>query len=68
MSIDTLVYEKKNNQARIAALASGEMRELEIVDFTTAGEGNIYLGRITRKIDWENRIFSGYRRQQRSFH
>ena len=36
MSIDTLVYEKKNNQARIAALASGEMRELEIVDFPTA--------------------------------
>ncbi|MFR8204943.1 MAG: hypothetical protein ACLU99_00325 [Alphaproteobacteria bacterium] len=54
MSIDTLVYEKKNNQARIAALASGEMRELEIVDFTTAGEGNIYLGRITRKIDLAN--------------
>ena len=52
MSIDTLVYEKKNNQARIAALASGEMRELEIVDFTTAGEGNIYLGRITRKTEW----------------
>lgn len=52
--IDTIVYEKSSKQAWIAALADGKLQELEIVDFEKAGEGNIYLGRITHKIELAN--------------
>ena len=48
---DVIVYEQKSAQTRIALLDDGEMRGLEIIDENKAAEGNIYLGRITKKID-----------------
>lgn len=51
MSTDVIVCEKKNAQTRIALLDSGELRELEFVKENQAVEGNIYLGRITHKLD-----------------
>lgn len=54
MAIDTVVYEKKGSIVRIAGLKSGELRELEIIDYNKASEGNIYLGKITKKIELAN--------------
>ena len=54
MAVDTIVYEKKPGQTRIAGLKGGDLREIEILDANKAGEGNIYLGRITNKIDLAN--------------
>ena len=54
MLIDTIVYEKKNNVIRIAGLENGSISSLEIVDLGKAAEGNIYLGRITKKIELPN--------------
>lgn len=54
MAIDTVVYEKKGSIVRIAGLKSGELRELEIIDYNKASEGNVYLGKITKKIELAN--------------
>ncbi len=54
MSIDTIVYESKNTATRIALLSGGELVELEIVPENRAVEGNIYLGKIARKVDLAN--------------
>lgn len=54
MAIDTIVYEKKAGRTRIAGLQGGDLREVEIIDANKAGEGNVYLGRITNKIDLAN--------------
>lgn len=54
MSIDTIVYESKNTATRIALLGGGELVELEIVPENRAVEGNIYLGKIARKVDLAN--------------
>lgn len=54
MTVDTIVYETKNSGARIALLGNGVMEELEISAENKAAEGNIYLGRICRKIDLAN--------------
>ncbi len=54
MAVDTIVYEKRPGQTRIAGLKGGDLREIEILDANKAGEGNIYLGRITNKIDLAN--------------
>ena len=54
MAVDTIVYEKKAGRTRIAGLKGGDLREVEIIDAGKAGEGNIYLGRITNKIDLAN--------------
>lgn len=51
MKIDTIIYEKKNSVARIASMFDGDLRELEIIEDNKAAEGNIYLGRITHKLD-----------------
>lgn len=51
MSIDTIVYEKKNSSIRMALLEQGNLRELEFSHENAASEGNIYLGKITRKIE-----------------
>lgn len=51
MKIDTIVYEKKNSVTRVASLNNGELRELEIIQENKAAEGNIYLGKITHKLD-----------------
>ncbi len=51
MKIDTVLYEKKNAETSIALLSGGRLCELEITADGKAAEGNIYLGKITRKID-----------------
>lgn len=52
--IDTLVYENKNNLIRVAGLAQGVLQRLDVVDLSKALEGNVYLGRITKKIELAN--------------
>lgn len=52
--IDTLVYENKNNLIRVAGLAQGVLQKLDVVDLSKALEGNIYLGRIAKKIELAN--------------
>lgn len=54
MSIDTIVYEQKSGQSRIALLEDGRLCEYE--QFNDAGvcEGNIYLGKITGKTELAN--------------
>ena len=54
MSIDTIVYEKNNTAVRIAFMEKGDVRELEFFNENAAAEGNIYLGKITRKIELAN--------------
>ena len=51
MKTDVIVYEKKNALTRIALLGAGEPQEFEFIKENQAAEGNIYLGRITRKLD-----------------
>lgn len=51
MSIDTIVYEKHNSAATLALMEDGNLLELIFANENAAAEGNIYLGRITRKIE-----------------
>lgn len=54
MKADTLVYEKKGNQVRLAVLEDGKLAELLIYNDNQAVEGNVYLGRITHKLELAN--------------
>ena len=54
MIANTLVYEKNNNEIRLAALDNGSMVEFDIYNENNAVEGNIYLGRIKKKINLAN--------------
>lgn len=54
MTIDTIVYEAKSNVTRIALLGNGDLKELEIIEANRALEGNIYLGKVTRKVELAN--------------
>lgn len=54
MTIDTIVYEVKNSTVRIALLNDGRLEEIDISAENKVSEGNIYLGRISRKIDLAN--------------
>lgn len=54
MKADTIVYEKKNNIVRLAVLNNGQMVEFDTFDETSAVEGNVYLGRITHKLELAN--------------
>ena len=54
MSIDTIVYETKNNSTRIALLGDGSLKELEIIEANRALEGNIYLGKVAKKVELAN--------------
>lgn len=54
MTVDTIVYEKGNAYTTIALMNEGRVKEIEIIDNAKAAEGNIYLGKITRKIDLAN--------------
>lgn len=54
MSIDAIIYESKNSTVRIALLSNGRLEEIDIAAENKATEGNIYLGRICRKIDLAN--------------
>ncbi len=52
--INKLVIENKNGIKKIACLDNGNLKELFVVDNNKANEGNIYLGRITKKIKTAN--------------
>ncbi len=54
MVADTLVYENKNQIIRVAGLTDGVLQTLEIADLSKAAEGNIYLGRISKKVELAN--------------
>ena len=54
MSADMIVYENKNQVIRVAGLNNGVLETLEIADLNKAAEGNIYLGRITKKVELAN--------------
>lgn len=54
MTVDTLVYEKKGNEVRLAALADGKLAELDVYRDDRAAEGNVYLGKITHKLELAN--------------
>jgi len=48
---DTIVYEKSGTDACLASLENGQLCEFELFKETGAVEGNVYLGRITKKIN-----------------
>lgn len=48
---DTIIYEKSGKDACLALLDNGNLREFEIFNENGAAEGNVYLGRITQKIN-----------------
>ena len=48
---DTIVYEKSGIDACLAVLDNGALREFEVFNESEAGEGNVYLGRIIKKIN-----------------
>lgn len=54
MSIDTIIYESKTTTTRIALMSKGDLVEIEIIPENRAVEGNIYLGKIARKIELAN--------------
>ncbi len=51
MTPDMIVYEKKNNAIRLAVLEKGQMIEFDMFDENTPTEGNVYLGRITHRLE-----------------
>ena len=50
MSIDTIVYDKNTNVAGIALMEEGKVCDVEIINANQAICGNIYLGKITKKV------------------
>ncbi len=48
---DTIVYEKSGIDACLAILDNGALREFEVFNESEAGEGNVYLGRIIKKVN-----------------
>ena len=48
---DTIIYEKSGTDACLALLDKGQLREFELFKENGAAEGNVYLGRITKKIN-----------------
>lgn len=49
-----LIYEQSNKNSRLAILNNDELTEVEFFDESKAHEGNIYLGRIVKKIELAN--------------
>ena len=54
MMADVLVYEKNGNEVRLAAVDNSRMVEFDLYNESHAVEGNIYLGRIKKKLDLAN--------------
>ena len=48
--IDKILVEQKNNVKKIACMDGGDLVEFFVVDWNKANEGNIYLGKISKKI------------------
>ena len=51
MNADTIVYEKKDEMVRLAVLQNGQMVEFDTYNKHAAIEGNVYLGRLTHKME-----------------
>lgn len=51
---DKILVKEKSNIKQIAGLKNGELREFIVVDNNKANEGNIYLGKIVKKIRTAN--------------
>jgi len=51
MKADKIIYEKKNDAVRLAVLNNGQMVEFDTFNENEAIEGNVYLGRITHKME-----------------
>lgn len=54
---DTIVYEKSGIDACLAVLDGGNLRKFEVFNESNAAEGNVYLGRIVKKIPLTNDKF-----------
>lgn len=54
MSIDTIVYDKNSSVSGIALLENGKLAELEIITENQAISGNIYLGKISKRVSLIN--------------
>jgi len=54
MIADTIIYEKDGNVVRLAVLSNGNMIEFDTFDENTAVEGNVYLGKITHRLELAN--------------
>ncbi|MBQ7303994.1 MAG: ribonuclease E/G [Alphaproteobacteria bacterium] len=54
MIADTLIYEKNDQEVRLAALDGGTMVEFDLYNENHAIEGNIYLGKIKKRIELAN--------------
>lgn len=52
--IDEIVVEEKNGIKKIAELENGDLKEIIFWDDNKINEGNIYLGKITKKINTAN--------------
>lgn len=50
ITADTIVYEKSGVDACLAVLDNGKLREFEVFNENGAAEGNVYLGRIVKKV------------------
>lgn len=50
MSIDTIVYDKNSQVTGIALLEKGTVCEIEIISGNQSIGGNVYLGKITKKV------------------
>lgn len=51
MTIDTILYEINGGQSGIALMGEGRLKELEFANGNRAAEGNVYLGKVARKLD-----------------
>ena len=52
--LDKIVIEEKNNVKKIAGLYEGELKEFVLVNNEKTNEGNIYIGKIVKKINTAN--------------
>ncbi|MCQ2741582.1 MAG: hypothetical protein MJ210_05685, partial [Alphaproteobacteria bacterium] len=52
--IDTIVFEESNHIKKIAGLKEGDLRLFVYQDAQKVNEGNVYLGKITKKIQSAN--------------
>lgn len=50
MSVETIVYDKNSSVSGIALIEGGQVAELEIITENQAISGNIYLGKISKKV------------------
>ena len=52
--LEEIIVDEKESFCRVAGLKNGDLREFALWDKNKANEGNIYLGKITKKIQTAN--------------